>query len=230
MAIEPPRQKSAPQTAAAKATLETAAKGRRSMRAICATVVIWYPLRNPILSTTMPQIILPSPENTAPMPPTSDKNWSSATTAAGFDIPNLLYRPMTVMPGVKAIRPITHSNENRLEVTACLNVAPGSSHTGSGDTGMFAGGVAVSPISQFSASLTVTGGFALISSEPSSDPAAYMSASFRSISPNSTPLWARPVATLLKTNAPEPNPKRMSPLIKPLLFGNHDHPAIIGVE
>ena len=36
--------------------------------------------------------------------------------------------------------------------------------------------------------------------------------------------------TALKTYAPAPKPKSVSPLTSPLLAGNHDQPAIIGVE
>ena len=50
------------------------------------------------------------------------------------------------------------------------------------------------------------------------------------MSPHGIPERARPVPTLLKMKAPEPKPSSVIPLISPLFFGNHVHPACIGVE
>ena len=129
--IEPPSAKMSPISADAYASFEFTVNGKASISAAVAAAVTPYPLTYPTLSTSAPKKTRPNPLATAARPPIADWKRSSAITAPDV-IPNRLYSPESVRPGVNTISPISQSRKKRFELTASRKPAPGGSHTSGG--------------------------------------------------------------------------------------------------
>mmetsp|Transcript_49292 Transcript_49292/g.111845 ORF Transcript_49292/g.111845 Transcript_49292/m.111845 type:complete len:212 (+) Transcript_49292:722-1357(+) len=209
MVMLPPRQKSEAHTTAPNASLDEVANGMSRLMAICKAVVMRYAFMKPILSMVLPQNMRPRPLDMAARPPMSERKPSLATTLAASLMPKRLYSPVKVSPGTKAKKPTHHSSANRFEVTASLNCAPAATST-------------------CASAAAPAAGMGLTRSAPGSETIAYMVAILRSMGPHAVPPCAKAVPTLLKMKAAVPKPKRVIPLMSPLLSGNQVPPATMG--